>query len=374
MKTSTPKAPPRHLSATFAIHFRSTVPHPAPKMSKAKARKAARSTKATSKHTSKPKPPPTSKNLKRKLLPTATGPTPKQAKASKPSPQIVTPTIPFNPHDRVLLVGEGDFSYAASLTTTYHCTSLTATSFDSSPALLSKYPHCAAHLASVIAVPTSSVYHDIDATALSKTLPRSARTHKYDRVIFNFPHTGGLSTDVNRQVRYNQELLVKFLQSAKKLLSTAPPPRRPRNHSLDEDEDEDTYPEDPEEHAEVEETPTSKLAKESSTILVTLFDAEPYTLWNIKDLARHVGLKSITSFAFPWEAYPGYRHARTVGTIEGKGGAWKGEERAARTYVFGLKEEVVEDGSGAFTGANAVGVKRKRRRGRESESESGDEG
>ncbi|KAF2811014.1 uncharacterized protein BDZ99DRAFT_487722 [Mytilinidion resinicola] len=270
-------------------------------MSKAKARKAARSTKATSKHSAKPKAPPASKTLKRKLPPTTTGPTPKKAKASKPSPQIVKPTIPFNPHERILLVGEGDFSYAASLTTHHHCTSLTATSFDSSPALLSKYPHCTAHLSSITAVPTSSIHHGIDATSLSKTLPRAARTYKYDRVVFNFPHTGGLSTDVNRQVRYNQELLVKFLQSAKKLLSPAPPP---------------------------------------STILVTLFDAEPYTLWNIKDLARHVGLKSITSFAFPWEAYPGYEHARTVGAIEGKGSAWKGEERAARTYVFGLKEEV----------------------------------
>ena len=29
----------------------------------------------------------------------------------------------------------------------------------------------------------------------------------WDKVVFNFPHVGGKSTDVNRQVRYNQGLV-----------------------------------------------------------------------------------------------------------------------------------------------------------------------
>lgn len=73
------------------------------------------------------------------------------------------------------------------------------------------------------------------------------------------------------------------------------------------------------------------------TIIVTLFEAEPYTLWNIRDLARHSGLQVQRSFRFQPDAYPGYAHVRTLGNIEG-GGGWKGEERAARSYIFEVKD------------------------------------
>lgn len=123
---------------------------------------------------------------------------------------------------------------------------------------------------------------------------------------------GGKSTDVNRQVRYNQELLVEFFKRA--LLSLAP----------------------------------------SGTIIITLFEGEPYTLWNVRDLARHSGLQVDRSFRFQASAYPGYHHARTLGVVKNKqgdvGGGWKGEDRAARSYVFVRKDEVPK----------AVSKKRKR--------------
>ncbi len=84
------------------------------------------------------------------------------------------------------------------------------------------------------------------------------------------------------------------------------------------------------------------LAPEGS-IIVTVFEGEPYSLWNIRDLARHVDLKLGRSFKFQAEAYPGYKHARTLGNIEG-GGGWKGEDREARTYIFGRKDEEGEQG------------------------------
>ncbi|KFY05748.1 hypothetical protein V492_08321 [Pseudogymnoascus sp. VKM F-4246] len=71
----------------------------------------------------------------------------------------------------------------------------------------------------------------------------------------------------------------------------------------------------------------------------------PYTLWNIRDLARHSGLAVERSFKFQASAYPGYHHARTIGVVKtGKGEVsetgWKGEERPARSYVFVKKDEV----------------------------------
>src|SRR5438045_431686 len=74
------------------------------------------------------------------------------------------------------------------------------------------------------------------------------------------------------------------------------------------------------------------------SIIVTLFEGEPYTLWNIRDLARHSGLQVERSFRFQASAYPGYHHARTLGVIRTKtgkaGSGWKGEDRLSRSYVF----------------------------------------
>jgi 25S rRNA (uracil2634-N3)-methyltransferase len=90
--------------------------------------------------------------------------------------------------------------------------------------------------------------------------------------------------------------------------------------------------------------------KEGSSIIVTLFEGEPYTLWNIRDLARHSGLEVKRSWRFQASGYPGYKHARTLGVVKGRngevGGGWKGEERAARSYEFVRKGEGVVMGSG----------------------------
>lgn len=309
----------------------------------------------------------------------------------KPEIQQRKDKVLFTKSDQVLLVGEGDFSFTLSLLKHHNVASVVATSYDDEQTLKSKYPNVDRTLREIQRFDTSkpavpvpdtgdsdiewngissdeehqsqnptpanntdiTILHAIDATKLSKTHRKALNPHTpFTKIVFNFPHTGGLSTDTNRQVRANQELLVSFFNAAKPLLATPKhPARNHQNHSINNDNpfpDDETNPNTDPSSPQT----TTATAPPAGQILVTLFESEPYTLWNIRDLARHTGLQVVESFKFPWTAYPGYQHARTLGDIttgkdrtgEGKRkGAWRGEEREARCYVLAIKDQVQQD-------------------------------
>ncbi|KAL4974306.1 hypothetical protein BDW66DRAFT_89856 [Aspergillus desertorum] len=324
--------------------------------------------------------------------------------------------VPFHKKDRILLVGEGDFSFAHSLATYHCCKNILATCYDSQETLYAKYPQAEKNISEIVGSlktktqPKSGrnddnaagsknltgpkVLFSVDAKKLGSAtgggkdvrigFPRLERKRPvwkkdgnkrstrfaeatgdnvsnkgkdigkekggpWDMICFNFPHVGGLSRDVNRQVRANQELLVAFFKACMPLLA-----ERPEELGSDDEVDDDcgfeTDGEDGSDEGEAgnddDENGTVKAKDERRSepgqILVTLFEGEPYTLWNIRDLARHAGLSVVTSFKFPWACYRGYSHARTLGEIEGKDGGrggWRGEDREARTYVFEVKTD-----------------------------------
>jgi 25S rRNA (uracil2634-N3)-methyltransferase len=328
-------------------------------------------------------------NHQKKLAKGATTPSnaPKPLK-KKQKPNMTTPSaplqasqrhaVPFGEYEHILLVGEGDFSFTRSLAVSHGCSNVTATSYDSSSTVLEKYPQYASIRDELTALtPPVPIHHDIDATKLSsyKHLRCSRDEDEegeeglngdgWDTICFMFPHTGGLSTDVNRQVRANQALIVAFFKSC---LETSTPAKR--LHVLAD---------------QVHRKHASPLRRRSEflrmggRIIVTLFEGEPYTLWNVRDLARHVGLKCVESWKFDASQYPGYGHVRTLGTIEG-GGAWKGEDRDARCYVFekvplvpdSEEEKELEKVTGGKVDAKKVEKKvgtKKRARGSDSEDD-----
>jgi 25S rRNA (uracil2634-N3)-methyltransferase len=253
-------------------------------------------------------------------------------------------------------------------------------------------PTAAKTLRSPSSIPSTSprsVHYAINATKLSSTYSKLLRTQApFTKIVFNFPHVGGLSTDVNRQVRANQELLVGFFKAAIPLLaSTERPVQTEWGHgeSGEHGYDDSNGDDDEVNLRELNSENKKKAIVTKGQILVTLFEGEPYTLWNIRDLARHSGLKVVESFHFPWQAYPGYAHARTVGeitsgkdrTTEGKRkGAWRGEEREARCFMLEVKEDELRDiRSRVGTEANKVDLGTRKRKSKglagETESESG---
>ncbi|OBZ79178.1 25S rRNA (uridine-N(3))-methyltransferase [Grifola frondosa] len=262
-------------------------------------------------------------------------------------------TIPFHPTDNILLIGEGNFSFARALVLRPPASlqylpaeNVTATAYDSEEECFSKYPD-AREIVRELREKGAEIVFSVDATKLEKCAILKGK--KWDKIVWNFPHAGKGITDQDRNILSNQLLLLGFLRSASNFLAAGPIPSimRPRKRKQDPDGDEDDVDASDAE-AEPDSLHTSNV-KARGTILVTLRNVPPYTLWNLPKLAKSPPPPSSTgvqpnphyiqlrSFAFQRQEWSGYEHRMTKGErANGQGKTGEGGED--RTWEFCLKD------------------------------------
>jgi hypothetical protein len=101
---------------------------------------------------------------------------------------------------QLLVVGDGDFSFAKGLVK--HLggdgDGLVLTSYDSLKAVAYKYNNAKGNI-DACQKAGAEVMHGVDATKLKQTFP----SRKFDRIIFNFPHSGEQRVHVNRALLHD---------------------------------------------------------------------------------------------------------------------------------------------------------------------------
>lgn len=241
------------------------------------------------------------------------------------------PLVPFKKSDRVLLVGEGDFSFALSVVEMGYIQpeNLIATSFYTMEELNEKYPGVAEeNIIKLQNLNVTKIYHGVDCTNLIKTLklsenPKKVGKNKHmlgglmlDLIMFNFPHVGKGIKDHDRNIRANQELIVNYFKNGRQLYDLLRSNRRA-------------------EIGDAKGKGHPKITKENFSterIGVSMFSGEPYDSWEVKELARYaIGYQVARSGTFDWETFKGYHHRKTASMHDTTKVA---SERKARIFVF----------------------------------------
>jgi len=118
-------------------------------------------------------------------------------------------TIPFDPSDHILLIGEGNFSFACALLLhppppLDHLppVNIIVTAYDTEEECYTKYPDAEPNVR-VLREKGAQVMFGVDATKLDKT--PALKGILFDRIVWNFPHAG---TSRERNYRSGQEYTI----------------------------------------------------------------------------------------------------------------------------------------------------------------------
>ncbi|KAI5998049.1 hypothetical protein EDD15DRAFT_2386795 [Pisolithus albus] len=251
-----------------------------------------------------------------------------RGKHRKSGKSNLPPTIPFTPTDTILLIGEGNFSFARALLVDAPAglehlppAAVTATSYDSEEDCYAKYPD-AKEIIETVRRRGAQVLFNVDATRLHKYPAFKGR--RWDRIVWNFPHAGKSITDQDRNILSNQQLILDFLRCAPHCLVQGPTPlvhQKRRRKSRDDDDDEDEVP--------------AAATAARGTILITLRNVPPYTTWTGD--TPNPRYKLLRSFQFRRSLWKGYEHRMTKGErAHGQGTTGVGGED--RTWEFCLQD------------------------------------
>ena len=246
--------------------------------------------------------------------------------------------IPFKSNETLLLIGEGDFSFARSIVEQGYMQpqNLIATSYDASVTELNlKYPNTFQENYDFLIEEGVKILFHTDATKLIRSMKISKHTpwtkimgnewrFKYlNNIMFNFPHTGKGIKDQDRNIRDHQELIFGYFDSCKQLFNLV-------NSHIKGNKSNHTQGYNLDKSSKMG-TNDGITSEGYGKILLSVFAGEPYDSWQIKALAKENGLMLDTSNKFNWENYPQYHHKRTNSEQNTTKPA---HEREARTYIF----------------------------------------
>ncbi|KAJ2878322.1 hypothetical protein H4R27_005867 [Coemansia aciculifera] len=133
------------------------------------------------------------------------------------------PFFPYRKHNTILLIGEGNFSFAHSIAKRLGSgVNVVATAYDSQQVVTQKYTDDATkHIAEFVAL-GGTVLYDIDGTALEKHLELKGKL--FTHIVFNFPHAGAGIKDQAKNIQTNQLLMDGFFTSAQRFLTAGEMP------------------------------------------------------------------------------------------------------------------------------------------------------
>lgn len=298
----------------------------------------------------------------------------KSSGKAKPKPgqsSSLKPTIPFSSGDHILLIGEGNFSFARALLNldadglTIDPKNICATSYDTEEECYTKYSD-AQEIVSVLRGKGVEVLFGIDAAKLHSTFNGKGKNkdkgRRWDKVVWNFPHAGKGITDMDRNIRANQEMFLGFLKSVQDVLKIGSvPPVHIKRKQKEQDPDSD----DEGDVDMADELQDGSPRGRRGTVLVTLRNVAPYTAWcvfshilesckadqsphrDFPKLAKkppptslspvYTQLRSFTFHRNIWKKY-GYEHRMTKGErVGGLGTTGQGGED--RMWEFYLSDE-----------------------------------